>query len=283
MENPFPIKGRYVVAIWLIPFIYFPGLESVYNFVSQYSSELYWYQVIHFYYYHFIVAAVLAFSFYWHKINIREMLQRPNSDDYIPSLKFSVFIIIFSIAAAYTLFYPLSYIWPEFVNYWFIDSPPIIYSNYNKEFPLLPNVLSFISLVILAPIIEEIAFRGVLLHRWSQRWGMTSAILISSLLFGVAHPDVIGAFAFGVAMSIIYLKTQTLIVPIICHAFTNIIAILSEAGYIAWLGISHKYTIEDFRSEWPIAILTTVIVIAWGYAYLYHSKKSNKVWSLPKL
>jgi len=282
MDNPFPIKGRYIVAMWLIPYVYFPGLEHIYGFIDQ-DSEWYWYQIIHFYYYHFIFVTVLIMFFYWHKINVRKMLLQPNSVDYIPSLKFSVFIIIFSIATTYTLFYPLSYIWPEFVNYWFIDLPPIIYSNYNKEFPLLPNVLSFISLVVLAPIIEEFAFRGVLLHRWSQRWGMTSAILISSLLFGVVHPDVIGAFAFGVAMSIIYLKTQTLIVPIICHAFTNIIAMLSEAGYITWLGINHRYTIEDFRSEWPIALITTVIVIVWGYIYLYHSKKNNKVWSLPIL
>lgn len=282
MDNPFPIKGRYIVAIWLIPFVYFPGLKYIYELINP-SGEWYWYQIIHFYYYHFIFATVLIISFYWHRISIRKMLQRPNSADYIPSLKFSVFIIIFSIAAAYAFFYPLLYIWPEFVSYWFIDLPPIIYSNYNKEFPLLPNVLSFISLVILAPIIEEFAFRGVLLHRWSQKWGMNAAILFSSLLFGVAHPDIIGAFAFGVAMSIIYLKTQTLIVPIICHAFTNIIAILSEAGYIAWLGINHRYTIEDFRSEWPIALIATMIVIVWGYAYLYHSKKSNKVWSLPKL
>jgi membrane protease YdiL (CAAX protease family) len=282
MNNSFPIKGRYVMAIWLIPFIYFPGLKYIYELVNQ-GSEWYWYEIIYYYCYHFVFATFLVGFFYWHKINIRKMFRPPNTVDYIPSLKFSIFIIIFSIATAYALFYPLSYILPEFVNYWFIDLPPIIYSNNNKEFPLLPNVLSFVSLVILAPILEELAFRGVLLHRWSQKWGMTSAILISSLLFGVAHPDVIGAFAFGVAMSIIYLKTQTLIVPILCHAFTNIIAILSEAGYIAWLGINHRYTIEDFRSEWPIALITTVIVIIWGYIYLYHLKKSNKVWRLPKL
>ena len=60
--------------------------------------------------------------------------------------------------------------------------------------PLKENVLLFLSLVLLQPVLEELLFRGViqgqfLLRTWGgeKRWGMTQANLLTSVLFVLAH------------------------------------------------------------------------------------------------
>ncbi len=60
--------------------------------------------------------------------------------------------------------------------------------------PLKENVLLFLSLVLLQPVLEELLFRGVvqgqfLLRTWGgeKRWGMTRANLLTSVLFVLAH------------------------------------------------------------------------------------------------
>lgn len=280
MDNTFPIQGRYIIAIWLLPFLHLPGLNFIYTHIDP-SKDWYWFDIAYYFYYHSIFTALLLILVVSKKVKWRLMFRQPDLTDYIPAIKLTAFIFVFSIAAAYALFYPLSFLLPEFVNYWFIELPPVIYSS-KQQFPILPNSLSFISLVFLAPIIEEFAFRGILLHRWSQKWGTNKAILVSSILFGIVHPDPIGATAFGVAMCVIYLKTQTLVLPIICHAINNLVCWLIEAGYVAWLGPNYAYSIESFRAEWLVGVVAALVVGVWTYAYL-NSEKSKKVWRLPKI
>jgi membrane protease YdiL (CAAX protease family) len=280
MERIFPIYGRYIVIIWLLPFVFFPGLETIYRLLDV-STEWFWFDLIYYYYFHFIFLLLMALLFAAYKVNWKMMLSRADASDYLPAIKLTAFIFIFSIAAAYALFYPLSFVFPEFVTSWFIDIPPFIYSS-QGEFPLIPNLLSFLSLVVFAPLVEEFAFRGILLHRWGEKYGVQTAIVLSSLLFGIAHPDPIGAAAFGVAMCILYLKTRTLWVPIFCHALTNLMVWCIEVGYISWLGPEYSYTLEDFRNEWQLGAVAALIVAVWGYLYLKGTNE-KPVLSLPRL
>jgi len=87
----------------------------------------------------------------------------------------------------------------------------------------------FIGVGILAPISEELYFRG-LLHDWfRQRWGMWASIIASSVFFGLAHFDSIGvlvsSFIMGIAMAYVYEKTKTLWITIAIHIITNSIAV----------------------------------------------------------
>lgn len=95
-----------------------------------------------------------------------------------------------------------------------------------QDTPLAPfmNFLDFLTGVIAAPIVEELLFRGVMLHRFTFKWGLKKAILASSLIFGVLHTDFIGAFVFGMVMCILYIKTGTIIIPIIAHMLNNLLA-----------------------------------------------------------
>ncbi len=81
--------------------------------------------------------------------------------------------------------------------------------------------LELFTVVVVAPVVEELAFRGFLLQRWSAQWGVTQALLASSIFFGALHANLLGLSVFGLVMGLIYLRTGSLAVPIFCHVLNN--------------------------------------------------------------
>ena len=82
--------------------------------------------------------------------------------------------------------------------------------------------------VLLAPLLEETLFRGILVNRWGYRWGLPTALIASSVAFGILHANPFGIGVVGLVAALLYLRTGTLIVPIVFHATNNLIGILGE-------------------------------------------------------
>ncbi len=100
----------------------------------------------------------------------------------------------------------------------------LIYDGNNIILNFIVLVLSFILEVVIMPITIEFIFRGLILHRWATKWGLIPGILISSFLYGLLALDsgFIGFIMFsiwGIIMSLLYIKTRSLIAPIIGLAF----------------------------------------------------------------
>jgi|GEM_PF-1978966 len=77
--------------------------------------------------------------------------------------------------------------------------------------------------VVLAPLVEELVFRGTLQTWMTQRFGVVAAVLVSGTLFGLAHIDPLQATAntiLGIVMGIAYYYSRSLWIPILIH-FTN--------------------------------------------------------------
>ena len=90
-------------------------------------------------------------------------------------------------------------------------------------------VLFFINICILAPLWEELFFRGVLLRRFMLKWSPQKSIVISAIIFGLIHinPITIGfAFCFGCLLGYVYVKTKSIVVPMVLHSFNNLLAFL---------------------------------------------------------
>lgn len=83
--------------------------------------------------------------------------------------------------------------------------------------------------VLVAPVAEEILFRGVLLPALGRRWGMGAAILVSSVLFAIIHfhiPSLVPLFVFSIALSLAYIYTETIVVPIVMHSLFNAVSLM---------------------------------------------------------
>ncbi len=261
------VRVRYFVVAWLVLIIWLPGAKSV-VIAMGYDTPWYWLDIGLIYYLQGLVLVGLALTLLVWRFPVSEMLgSRPG----LPAMKFGLpltaFLFFTAVPALYLVFFPLSYVAPYFVYVWVIDLPGTIYFD-NGVFPFLPNLLNIVSLCVIAPILEEVAFRGVILHRWVHKFGMWKAIVGSSLLFGIVHPDVLGAFLFGVGMCVLYLRFQSLYVPIICHGLYNLVVWLVELGYFYHDGPYAEHTLSGFREDWPLAVVFGVVALMWAIVYL---------------
>lgn len=89
--------------------------------------------------------------------------------------------------------------------------------------------LMFISFIIIAPIFEEILMRGIILEGFLNKYKPVTAIIISSLMFGVMHLNIfqfVNATIGGLFLGVIYYKTRSLVLCIVAHMVNNLIPIL---------------------------------------------------------
>ncbi len=97
---------------------------------------------------------------------------------------------------------------------------------------LLRNSTSWIRLVylgivtvIMAPIAEEILFRGILYSSILQFQGRTIAIVANSVLFGLIHSNLltlVPLIVMAVMLTLLYDRTRNLLAPIVAHSLFNL-------------------------------------------------------------
>lgn len=95
-------------------------------------------------------------------------------------------------------------------------------------------VALFALLAIGAPLVEELFFRGLLLRALLGRASAPVAIVVSALLFGVAHFEPLqfaGLAAFGVVLGLLAWSTSRLAPGIAAHAAFNAAAVASLARF----------------------------------------------------
>jgi len=92
-------------------------------------------------------------------------------------------------------------------------------------FSELENPLALLIVgVILAPIIEEIFFRGFLFNGFRQHFGWNKAALLSALFFSLAHVQLvtlIPTFILGYLLAYLFHKSNSLWPGIILHFLVN--------------------------------------------------------------
>lgn len=77
---------------------------------------------------------------------------------------------------------------------------------------------------ILAPLVEEIFFRGFLFQGFRQKYGWVSAMLLSSGIFAVAHLDpvsLIPTFILGSLLAYLYHRSNSVWPGVILHVLVN--------------------------------------------------------------
>ncbi len=91
--------------------------------------------------------------------------------------------------------------------------------------------------VLLAPIVEEVVFRGVALPVFARFWGPAPAIILVSAAFALLHghlPSMVPLFIFGIGLSLAYIHTESIAVPVIMHILFNgvTLGIMMYLGYV---------------------------------------------------
>ncbi len=95
--------------------------------------------------------------------------------------------------------------------------------NAIMELALDNNPLKVLVMVILAPILEELIFRKMLIDR-TRRYGEKLAVVLSAVTFGLMHQNLFQffyAFGLGLVFAYVYVRTGKLRYSIIFHACIN--------------------------------------------------------------
>jgi hypothetical protein len=97
------------------------------------------------------------------------------------------------------------------------------------------SVGAIVLAVVLAPVTEEVFFRGILYRSVRDRAGVAVGVAVSSLLFGAVHlVSADGASVWvlplvmtvtGVALALLYERSANLVVPVAAHVAFNAIGI----------------------------------------------------------
>lgn len=217
-----------------------------------------------------LTIAIFTIALFWVKrqrgLNVRYLLgtNRP---------KFSVFygimlvlsLLLFSLGISSFIFYLLSLSYPGYVSQ-LLEASNNLLDNTQSAFPQLYQALMLFLLLIYAPVVEELVFRGFLLQRWGIKWGVRRGLIASSVLFGVLHiNNPIGLTLFGLVMGLLYLRSQSLWVPIVCHSLNN----LGAVG-IDWLSKAaaggQTSTVSDIQEVgWMSLVLVAVSLPLLGW------------------
>jgi len=134
------------------------------------------------------------------------------------------------------------------------------YSSTNTDY--IKNILTFFSVVILTPIVEEITFRGLIIKSLNK-FNTNYKILISSALFSAMHlPIDINSlaivFLLGIVLGIIALKLG-LVFAIIFHFSYNLIWYLLDLYYTDYWHLISVLNFDYFY--WCIILIALLLFI----------------------
>lgn len=131
------------------------------------------------------------------------------------------------------------------------------------------GVFAFLLFVVIAPLMEELIFRGVMLDGLLRRYRPVTAILVSSVIFGLAHLNpwqFVTAFVLGCFMGWVYLRSGSLAGCVLIHMSANF------SGYL--LRLYFALNAEAFakvgtRGDGGVTVLGTIAFnAAWLTVFL---------------
>ena len=188
---------------------------------------------------------------------------------------------IFGATAVSLLFSYIAYIVDMVVDNDLINQSNII-SNI-AEYGTADKVLYFLTAAAVAPIAEEILFRGTLFPSLQKAMSLNKAAVVTAMIFGVLHgtslATIVDAAGIGLLMCYVYAAGRNLVECILIHGSYNGVAVLSvmrsatsEAGKTA-SDVETGLIEVAIALAIPIFIMGVVTIIAFRYFYKEANKK----------
>jgi membrane protease YdiL (CAAX protease family) len=92
---------------------------------------------------------------------------------------------------------------------------------------LISYFVILISIILLAPISEEVYCRGFAYTIFKRRFGKIAGVILSSLLFAGLHFNVlwfVQIFIIGIGLALLFERTGSLVSVIIAHSISNLLS-----------------------------------------------------------
>lgn len=172
------------------------------------------------------VAAVLICGivfFFWYHYEIRGEMRGSLSDTF--TWKNLILFTICGISCQFFISGMMNIVQQYFIKY-FED-----YKNQLESLTGGNDIVVLSLLLFVAPITEELIFRGIILHKAERAIPFIGANILQAMLFGIYHMNVIqGIYAafLGFILGLVYHKYKTIFASILLHVIINISALFTQ-------------------------------------------------------
>ncbi len=119
-----------------------------------------------------------------------------------------------------------------------------------------------IALVVVAPVTEELVFRGLLLPGLAERYGNAFAVGASALAFGAIHgrfSAMLYATIAGTCLGVVRIWTKSTLPAIALHAASNAVPLLLPASVVSIRGFN---TVSEDVYHLPLPLFAGSTVVA---------------------
>jgi len=132
------------------------------------------------------------------------------------------------------------------------------------------GVSALLALVLVAPVTEELLFRGWLLQDLKAQYGERRALVWSSVLFGLVHIEpaaVLYAMLGGLVLGAVALRTKSTLASIAMHAGVNALPLLLPATLVRVEGFNTLSQRVEHINWWllllSLAVAGGALAIVW--------------------
>ena len=158
--------------------------------------------------------------------------------------------------------------------------PPAWFTDYLKNLVSADISLwgSVISLLVVAPLTEELLVRGLILRGFLSHYSARKAILASALFFGLLHLNpwqFIGATTLGVLFAWWFIETRSMLPCLFGHALANAFPLTLIAFFQLEIpGFTSDFETVKFQPFW-LDCLGIVLVALGLWLLIYQFRKSG--------
>jgi membrane protease YdiL (CAAX protease family) len=138
------------------------------------------------------------------------------------------------------------------------------------------GVSTLLALVLVAPVTEELLFRGWLLQDLKEQYGKTRALFWSSALFGLVHIEaaaILYAALGGLVLGAVALRTKSTLASIAMHAGVNSLPLLLPTRLVRIEGFNTLSNQVEHISWW--LLLLSVVGAALALKIVWNSTEDD--------
>ena len=161
-----------------------------------------------------ITLAVARFGF---KMTVWSYM-KPDKKSAVTALKWTSPSFVFNMLSSTAIAFITS-----FLNRFGVDVPTSDFSI--RQPSVLAVIMQFSYIIIIAPLVEEMIYRGFILKTISP-YSKTAAVFVSAIAFGLMHgniPQAASAFCTGIIYAVIAVKSGSIFPSMIIHSLNNLI------------------------------------------------------------
>jgi membrane protease YdiL (CAAX protease family) len=139
------------------------------------------------------------------------------------------------------------------------------------------GLATVVTVCIIAPVLEEMLFRGIILRSFLRQYTPGRAILVSALLFGLAHLNIyqfVAGALIGLLLGWLYERTRSLWPGILLHAvYNSALTAISLTSDATNKGEFSNMPFTHWLAVFAIAFAATTLMIRLlGFATINKSK-----------